>query len=169
MHSATDERIEHLKKGIFSANEIPVEFAGSFRVRRTTVIEKAVPSLINAILAFGIATPILLIFGPGLVWRWSVVVVFAIYEFVMFNFFKDRCLGMKIMDTYWEGSYTSWQHFRYNILYTLSFATLLIYVWFPLDLFILNMLFIQLPMVMFTGTTLHGYFGGMETVRIIKK
>lgn len=169
MHIAAGEQVGHLKKGIFSANDIPVELMGHFHVRRTTVMEKAIPSLINAVLAFGIATPLLLIYGSGLAWRWSVVVIFALYEFAMVSLFKDRCLGMKIMDTYWEKDYSLWQHLRYNVLYTLSFATLLISLWVPFDLLFVNLIFVQLPMVLITGTTLHGYVGGMETVRIIKK
>jgi hypothetical protein len=32
-------------------------------------------------------------------------------------------------------------------------------------LFLINMLFAQLPMVRWTGTTLHGYVAGFETVK----
>ncbi len=70
---------------------------------------------------------------------------------------------------YWRKHYTFRQHIKFNIFYTLSFSTIMLYVWFPLDLLILNLLLIQLPMSLITGTTLHGYLSGMETVKIVPK
>ncbi len=143
--------------------------ADKFRIVPTNVFEKVIPSFINAVIAFGLATPALIIFGPGLVWKILVIVIFGLYESFVFLFFKDRCLGMKIMDTYWASKYSFKQHLVYNIFYTLSFATFLIYIWFPLDLLLFNLLAIQLPSVLMEGTTLHGYLGGMRTVKIVMK
>src|SRR6185369_13817190 len=140
-----------------------------YEVKTTNAWEKLIPSLINAVIAFGLSTPFLLLFGPSLYWRISVVAIFGLYETFIFVFQKDRCFGMKIMDTYWHKHYTLRHHVVYNILYTLSFATMLFYVWFPLDLLIVNLLLIQLPFVLITGTTLHGYVSGMHSVKVIPR
>ena len=121
------------------------------------------------IIALGLSVPFLIMLGPTLYWKISVIIIFGLYESFIFIFQKDRCFGMKIMDTYWRKHYTFKQHIMFNIFYTLSFGTLLIYIWFPLDLLIINILFIQLPMSLITGTTLHGYLSGMETVKIVSK
>ena len=84
---------------------------------------------------------------------------------------KDRReIGMLIMRTYWAERYPLWQHVVFLVFYTASFATLFIWVWFPFDIFLINMFFLQLPFVLMTGTTFHGYMSGnMKTVIQEKK
>ncbi len=135
----------------------------------THALEKVLPSLLNAIFVFGLATPILIFFGPYLIWKWSVVIIFGLYEFAMYTLFKDRCLGMKIMDTYYAGRFSKRQHLLYSILYTLSFSTVLISAWFPLDLLLFNIFCVQLPCVLITGTTVHGFMSNIQTVKIVAK
>lgn len=48
----------------------------------------------------------------------------------------------------------------YTFLYSLSFSTIVIWIFYPFDLLLFNLLFIQLPTVLLTGTTLHGYLSG---------
>ncbi len=138
-----------------------------YKLVTTNPFEKVGASILNAVIAFGLSVPFLLILGPGLWWRISVIILFGLYESFIFIFYKDRCFGMKVMDTYWRKKYTFKQHIMFNIFYTLSFSTMLIYIWFPLDLLLINILLIQLPMTQLTGTTLHGYFSNMETVKIV--
>ena len=153
----------------YDIEQLPPIDGAKYEVKNTNAIEKLIPSILNAIIAFGLSTPFLILFGPTLFWRISVIIIFGLYESYVFTFQKDRCFGMKIMDTYWRKHYTYRQHFLYNIFYVLSFATVLIYIWFPFDLLIFNLLCIQLPMVLITGTTLHGYLSGMHTVKIVLK
>ncbi len=140
-----------------------------YEEKTSNPLEKLGASVLNAIIAFGLSVPFLIILGPTIYWRISVIVLFGLYESFIFIFQKDRCFGMKVMDTYWKKHYTFRQHLMFNIFYTISFSTALIYIWFPLDLLIINLLFIQLPMSLITGTTLHGYLSGMETVKIVPK
>jgi hypothetical protein len=161
----TRKRIK-LKK-VLRVDQLPELSGVEYKAVTTNIFEKAIPSLLNAIIAFGIATPFLLIFGSGLFWKVSVIVIFGLYEGFMYVSQRDRCFGMKIMDTYWRHKYSNKQHLIYNIFYMLSFATILIHVWFPLDLLIINIFFIQLPMVLIKGNTLHGYLGGMHTVKVV--
>ena len=135
----------------------------------TGPLEKVGASFFNVIISLGLSVPFLLLWGPGLPWKISVIILFGLYESFIFLKQKDRCFGMKIMDTYWEKKYTFKQHLLYNILYTLSFSTVLIHIWFPLDLLLINIFLVQLPTVLLTGTTLHGYISKMETVKIIPK
>lgn len=121
------------------------------------------------IIALGLSVPFLIVLGPTIYWKISVIILFGLYESFIFIFQRDRCFGMKIMDTYWRKHYTFRQHLMFNIFYTISFSTVLIHIWFPLDLLIINIIFIQLPMTLLTGTTLHGYLSKMETVKIVPK
>ena len=157
------------KLPILHAEELPKLAPKEFAVLSTNALEKLFPSVLNAVIAFGLATPILVVYGPSLAWKVSVIVFFALYESYVFLVRKDRCFGMKIMDTYWKKHYSLAQHLVYNILYTASFATLFVYVWFPLDMFFINVFLVQLPCVLFTETTLHGYLSGMTTVKIVPK
>lgn len=157
------------KVKILHIDQLPKLSGVRYEEKTTNPLEKVGASFFNMIIALGLSVPFLLILGPTLYWKISVIIMFGLYESFIFIFQKDRCFGMKIMDTYWRKHYTFKQHFIFNIFYTLSFSTLLIYIWFPLDLLIINILFIQLPMSLITGTTLHGYLSGMETVKIVSK
>jgi len=154
---------------VVHAEELPSLAPDQFEVRTTNTLEKLFPSILNAVIAFGIATPVLAFYGPGLTWKLSVIVIFALYESYVFLMRKDRCFGMKIVDTYYKGPYSMRQHFIYNIFYTLSFSTTLLYIWYPLDLLVFNILCVQLPCVLITGMTLHGYLSGVTTVKIVLK
>ncbi len=159
----------HRRLPIVHAEELPKLAPREFVVLPTNALEKLFPSIWNAVIAFGLATPALLLWGPGLAWKILIVALFALYESYVFLARKDRCFGMKVMDTYWARRYTLRHHIVYNVLYTASFATLFLRVWFPLDMFLVNIFLIQLPCVLLTGTTLHGYISGMTTVKIVPK
>ena len=75
---------------------------------------------------------------------------------------------MRIINAEWEDEYSLKRKLLYSFLYTLSFSTFLIWIWFPFDLLILNLLLLQLPFVLITGRTVHGYFAGMVGVKEIK-
>ncbi len=157
------------KEKFLHVDQLPKLYGVKYEAVTTKPLEKFGSSFINAIITLGLSVPFLIYLGPTMYWRISVIVIFALYETYMFVFLKDRCFGMKIMDTYWRSHYTFWQHVRFNIFYTMSFATIMFYIWFPLDLLLINLLFIQLPMSLITGTTLHGYLSGMHTVKIVAK
>lgn len=155
------------KTKILHIEQLPSLDGVKYKEKTTGPTEKFGASLLNAIIALGLSVPFLIILGPTIYWRISVIIIFGLYESFIFIFQKDRCFGMKIMDTYWRKHYTFKQHIMFNIFYTLSFSTVLIYIWFPLDLLLINLLLVQLPMSLITGTTLHGYLSGMETVKIV--
>ena len=134
-------------------------------MRPTNVFEKLGVSVINAAIAFIISSPFYFLWGSGIGWRVSVIVAFFVIEFIFFIFGHDRDIGMRVVKSKWKGRYSLWRHFIYNIFYTLSFSTLFFCIWFPFDMFLFNMFFIQLPMVLATGTTLHGYLAGTQTVK----
>jgi hypothetical protein len=150
-------------------DQLPQIDSFQYEAKTTNPFEKFGASFLNAIIAFGLSVPFLILWGPSLYWRISVIILFGFYESFIFIYQQDRCFGMKVMDTYWRSHYTFRQHLMFNIFYTLSFATILIYIWFPLDLLLINLIFIQLPMSLLTGTTLHGYLSGMNTVKIVHK
>ena len=75
---------------------------------------------------------------------------------------------MIICGTRWPRQHKMHHEILYLVLYTLSFSTLFIWIWFPFDVFIVNILFLQLPAILLTGTTFHGYLSGNK-YSVIKK
>ena len=71
-----------------------------------------------------------------------------------------------LMRTYYSGKYQKKNQLLYDIFYTASFSTIFFSILFPFDVLLLNILFIQLPMVLLTKTTLHGYLAGNVTTVI---
>jgi hypothetical protein len=67
---------------------------------------------------------------------------------------------MIILNISWKEEYPLKQQIIYTFLYSLSFSTIVIWIFFPFDLLLFNLLCIQLPTVLLTGTTLHGYLSG---------
>lgn len=134
-------------------------------MKATNILEKAGASVVNAAIAFIVSSPLYFVWGFSIEWKWSVIAALFLVEFAFFIFGQDRDLGMRVVGSRWRGRYSLGRHFIYNILYTLSFSTLFFHIWFPFDLFLINMLCIQLPTVLLTGTTFHGYLAGLETVK----
>ena len=75
-------------------------------------------------------------------------------------FRRYRLLGMLALNSHWKTDYPIPSQLIHALLYSASFSTLLFWVWFPGDLLLLNLLCLQLPSVLATGTTLHGLLAG---------
>ena len=84
-------------------------------------------------------------------------------EFSFFVLARDRDLGMRAVGSRWMGEYSVRRHLIYVFLYTISFSTVLFYIWAPFDLLMINLVCVQLPAVLVTGTTFHGYLTGLQT------
>jgi hypothetical protein len=134
-------------------------------MRHTSILEKFTASVINTAFVLDLSIPFYLLWGFGLAWKWSVITLFFIVEFSFFVLGRDRDLGMRVVGSSWKGRYSAKRHFIYVILYTISFSTVLFYIWLPFDLLFINLLCVQLPTVLLTGTTFHGYLTGLETVK----
>lgn len=131
----------------------------------TSVLQKLIPSVINVLIVFLLASPFLSMKLPLAKKRLILIGLFLLYNLFFLIFFESRDIGMMIVGTYWKENYPIISQLIYAILYTGSFATLVYWIWYPFDLFIFNMLCLQLPCVLLTGTTLHGYLsGGMATI-----
>src|SRR3989344_6285915 len=94
--------------------------------------------------------------------------IMAVVVFFVYNFLCESCLGccggMWFFGRKWRVQKTIWRKMLYIICYTISFSTLVLYVYVPLDLFVINMVFFQLLCIIIKQNTLHGYIGDMETV-----
>jgi len=126
--------------------------------RNTFWYEKLLASIINTFFVALIFIP--LSFLTQLDWRILLVLVFFGYNLFFLIFNKNRCLGMIVLKTHWKDNHSYWDYLIFIILYTLSFSTLLFYIFFPLDLFLINMIFFQIPTVILKKTTLHGFLSG---------
>lgn len=136
-------------------------------MKQTNIFQKVLPSVFNAVAVFIISLPLMIMQADALEKKIILVGIFFLYCFFFQLFNKNEDLGMVVSDTHWKEAYPFKNQLIYSILYTLSFATLFFHVFFPLDLFLANMLLLQLPCVLLTGTTVHGYLAGkMVTVKI---
>lgn len=134
-------------------------------MKQTNIFQKILPSVINAIAVFMISLPFLAQTENALAKKAIVTGIFFIYCLYFQIFNKNEDLGMLIFRTKWKEKYPAKNQLIYNVLYTLSFATLFFHVFFVFDLFLVNMILLQLPFVIKTGTTLHGFLAGkMMTV-----
>ncbi|QQG52314.1 MAG: hypothetical protein HY931_03170 [Candidatus Falkowbacteria bacterium] len=132
---------------------------------RTTVAhQKLLASLVNVSTVAIISFPAFYIFGFDLRFKLSVLATFFAYE-TFFGFFKEkRDLGMLVVGSYWHDNVSFLRYCAYNLLYTISFSSMLFYVWFPFDILLFNIIVVQLTCVLITGDTLHGGLTGMRTV-----
>jgi hypothetical protein len=135
-------------------------------MRETNFIEKLLASVTN-VLIVGIFFFPVIFFDLDLISKKIIFIsLFLLYNLLVLIFNKNRCFGMIIFKTQWKEKYPFANQIIYILLYTLSFSTLLFWVYFPLDLFLLNMIVFQLPVVIAKKTTLHGYLSGnMITVK----
>lgn len=123
----------------------------------TDASEKLLPSVINVWITYLLSIPIEQFIG--LEWRLSWVIVFFIYNLAC-ELCLGKCIGMIMCRTYYEKDRTKIQRVLYFFLYSLSFASLLFHVFFPLDLAMMNFLFLQIPFILKTGNTAHGFAAG---------
>lgn len=72
------------------------------------------------------------------------------------------------MGTKWKKRMDFKYELLYVILYALSFSTLFIWIRFPFDIFLINMILFQLPSILLTGSTFHGYLSGKKQSIITK-
>lgn len=91
----------------------------------------------------------------------------AVYAGVALMIPGQRSPAMVLMRVKWAEPYGLAKLMLYALLYLASLSTVLFYIRFPFDLLAANLLLVQLPCVLITGTTLHGKLaGGVTTVRV---
>lgn len=128
-------------------------------MKNTGPIYKPMISLVNVALTFILAFPFLTHYEFSREWEWAWIGTFFLYNLVCEVLF-EKCLGMKLFNAVYEIQSPLWRKILYVILYTASFSTLFFYIWFPFDILLINIFVVQLPCVLFTGTTLHGFLSG---------
>ncbi len=134
-------------------------------MRDTNIFEKLFASLINVAIVCLLVSPSLLFDINFFLKKIIFISVFFAYS-LFFIFYKDgRDVGMILIKSYWEKKYSYSNKIIYTLLYTASCASIFFHVWFPFDILIANLLFLQLPTIIVTKTTLHGYLSGnMKTI-----
>lgn len=136
-------------------------------MKKATSFDKFMSSFINVIAVFIVLLPIFIFLDVSILLQ-KIIFIVSILIYKLFFVFanENRALGMMVMKTHWEKKYPLQKQIVHAFLYTLSFSTLLFWIIFPLDLFLANMLLLQLPFMKFTGMTLHEYLsGGMRGVK----
>jgi len=136
-------------------------------MKTTNAIYKLLPSLINISLTFILSSPSFILSGFGLIWKLSWIAIFLVYNLIFELSYKKRDPGMILVKTYYDHERTIAQKLLYACLYTLSFSTLIFYIWFPFDLLLINLVVIQLPFILKFGNTFHGFLSGnVKTIKM---
>jgi len=128
--------------------------------RSTTPVEKLLNSAINALVALALSVPALFLSLSLVQLKLIIVTVFFLENLEAILFHNYQLPGMRILGTRWKARYSTSQQLVHAILYSASFSSLLFWVWYPGDLLLFNLLCLQLPCVLMTGTTLHGLLAG---------
>jgi hypothetical protein len=128
--------------------------------RLTSAVEKLLISVVNSAVALLLAAPLLLIDLTAPQIKGILVALFFAENIEAVIFHAYRLPGMRVLGSRWKRSYPLSRQLIHSVLYSASFSTLLFWVWFPGDLLLLNLLCLQLPCVLVTGTTLHGFLAG---------
>lgn len=134
-------------------------------VRPTTAYEKVIASVVNVIVIVITVFLIMPLLSAWFNWKLVTISIFFTYQLVTYFFRDHRDLGMLVVGSFWDRDVHFARFMAYVSLYTVSFGTLLYSIWFPLDLFLMNILFLQLPSVVFRHTTFHGLVARLRTVR----
>jgi len=132
-------------------------------MRRANALEKLGVSIINVAVVFPFTMPFFLLWGFGLYWKLVFIGSFFLYNLFFLIFGNNISLGSRILKSRWEKEYPFINKLTFIFLYTLSFSSLLFWIIFPFDIFLANMLLLQLPCVFLTGTTVHGLLSGKMT------
>ena len=131
-----------------------------------TSIQKLENSIINALFVFFISLPFILFVKIAIQRKLLLVLFFLLYKLGVVFFNKGRSLGMMLTKTHWKENYPLHKHLLHSFWYALSFSTLLFWIFFPFDIFFLNML-LQYFFIKKKGMTLSEYLsGGMEAVKM---
>jgi hypothetical protein len=127
---------------------------------KTNAWQKLLVTIINTGLVVVLSIPFLILLGFSFEYRVILVFLFLAYQLSVTLTPNKRTLGAVLTRTVWIKEYSLKNHVIYALLYSLSFATLVIWVVFPFDLLLVNLLLVQWPFVRKTGYTLHGYLSG---------
>lgn len=128
-------------------------------MKTTSAITKLLISAVNVLTTFVLSLPFLMYYGFGTEWKLIWVAIFFIYNLIV-ELVWGRCVGMMFFKAQYESQKPMWQKIIYIFLYTASFSTLFFHIWFLFDILLINLLLVQLPCILLTGTTLHGLLSG---------
>lgn len=126
----------------------------------STILDKLFTSILNFLIVALISLPFILIAESLIIKKFIVIGIFLLYCLLISFFNKGIYPYMTISGEKWKENYPLKNHVIHSVLYTLSFSTLLFSIFFPFDIFIFNMLLLQLPMLIFKKMTLHAYLAG---------
>ena len=132
-------------------------------IKKTSIVQKLGASIINIIIVFIFFLPFYFTISNNFVRKLILIGIFLLYNILVVVCNNNRCIGMILMNTKRDRTYSKWNQILYLILYTFSFSTILFRFIFPFDLLLCNIVLVQLPMVVFKWTTLHWYLSGNMT------
>lgn len=127
---------------------------------KTNAFWKLANSTVNVLFVLLMSLPFSFLMGFTTEYRIILVLLFLVYQLIVAISPKHISLGALATRTSWIKEYPLKNHIIFAFLYTLSLSTFVVWVRFPFDLLLVNLLLIQLPFIAKTGYTLHGYLSG---------
>lgn len=121
--------------------------------KTSSIFDKLLTSALNVLIVVLISLPFILIAESLIVKKFIIIGIFLLYCLFISIFNKGIYPYMALSGEKWKENYPLKKHVIHSVLYTLSFSTLLFSIFFPFDVFIFNMLLLQLPMLIFKKMT----------------
>ena len=135
-------------------------------MRVSSPFEKLLSTIINIIFVSVFVVPILSVLDISLFFKKiTFLLAFFLYKLVLIFFNENRSVGMILIGLSWMKKYPLHIQILHAFLYTLSLSTLFFSIFFPFDLLLFNLIFLQATTDLLTKTTFHGFLAGMKTMK----
>ncbi len=138
----------------------------SNQFRQTTRLEKIIASLVNIGVCFILSLPILIVYRSRVQWQIAFVVAAGIYQVIVATILRDRCLGLRAIKARWEQErYPTRRRIIFHTLYFLHDASVAVWIFFPFDIFLANILILQLPLLLIANSTFQNWTSGFKSIK----
>ena len=120
----------------------------------STLKQKTIASMVNCTIILVLSLPFYVLL-PSIYWKLTTVGLCLSYHMI----FRRTCIGMRLAGTRYNAPPTT----AYIALYSLSFSTILFWVWIPFDLLVCYAV-AQALCIRATGYTIPGRLTGIRTL-----
>ncbi len=105
----------------------------------TTASQKLLVSILNTVFVLLLAVPFFMVWGFDLKFRITLALLFLMYQLLIIVLPGRRSIGMVLTHVVWNKHYPIGNHLLYAVLYSLSFSTVLFWIFIPFDLLLINL------------------------------
>lgn len=133
-------------------------------MRKVNIIQVVLSAFINLIIVFVLASFIASLPFPPINKKFMLISNFFLYHLVFLIFNQSRDIGMMALDLDWREKYPKSKQILNLLINTACFATIFYSIFFTFDLFLVNLILLQLPSFLMTGTIFSSFLAGGMTI-----